>query len=144
MNVFVGAIPGHHVSSNFMSHMAVSYAGKMPPWVATFRNSHPPTPRVATPAIAFSFSVYVLILNALGMLAIIAARECSAPMSQATCRCCKGLCSIVVGNCKYQCFRFCTTVHQVLASMNRTSQFFTGGPFFMAMTIGAKTQCLKP
>ena len=37
MNVFVGAIPGRNGSSNVMSHMVVSYTGKMPPWSATFR-----------------------------------------------------------------------------------------------------------
>ena len=63
MNVVVGAIPGRKGSSNFMSTMAVSYDGKMPPRLATFKNSHPPTPRAANPAIAFSFSVYVLILQ---------------------------------------------------------------------------------
>ena len=37
---------------------------------------------------------------------------------------------IIVGNCKYQCFRSCTYVHQVLAYANATSQFLKDGPFF--------------
>ena len=70
MNVGIAAIPGRNGSSNFMSTTAVSYDGKMHLRLAAFKNSHPPTPRVANPAIAFSFSVYVLILNALDMSAI--------------------------------------------------------------------------
>ena len=59
MNVVVGAIPGRNGSSNFMSTTAV------PPRLATFKKSDPPTPRAANPATTFSFSVYVLVLNAL-------------------------------------------------------------------------------
>ena len=52
MNVVVGAIPGRKGSSNFMSTTTVSYDGKMPPRLATFKNSYPTTPKAANPAIA--------------------------------------------------------------------------------------------
>ena len=42
MNVLVRAIPARNGFSNFMSTTAVSYDGKMPPRLATFKNSHTP------------------------------------------------------------------------------------------------------
>ena len=95
MKALVGAIPGRNGSSNFMSTMVVPYDGKMPPRLATFKNSHPPTPRATNPAIAFSFSVvYILIWNALDMSAMTSKGEFPKPMSRATCLCSNGRSSL--------------------------------------------------